>query len=52
MPFWYDWQKETYNEELNDNSMLSIDDKYDPEEGIEIKNFVIISRMLPYQENF
>lgn len=34
MPFWYDWEPKNFNEELNDNSMLSIDDQYDPEAGI------------------
>ena len=32
--------------------MLSIDDKYDPEEGIEVKHFVMISRLVNYKDIF
>ena len=51
MPFWYDWDKDFYNKQLNDDSMLSIDDKYDPEKDIEVEHFIMISRLLNYKEN-
>ena len=34
---------------LDDNSMMSIDEGYDPEKGIEIRFFEEISRMLDYK---
>ena len=32
--------------------MLSIDDKFDPEKGIEITYFVLISRLVSHKDNF
>lgn len=52
MPFWYDWDPKHFKEKLNDDSMLSIDDEYDPEVGIELNHFVLISRLVKYKENF
>lgn len=52
MPFWYDWEPNKYNNQLNDDSMLSIDDQYDPEKDIEVVHFITISRLLNYKENF
>lgn len=51
MPFWYDWKPDNYNEVLNEDDMLSIDDDYDPEKGIDLAYFVLISRLIPFKEN-
>jgi len=51
MPFWYDWAPDTYKEVLNEDDMLSIDDDHDPERGIEMTYFVLISRLLNFKES-
>ncbi len=49
MPWWYEADKNLYKEVLDDDPYMSIDDDYDPEAGIEIKHFIIISRILNYK---
>ena len=39
MPFWYDKNPALYNDVLDENSFMSIDDNYDPEGHIKVEFF-------------
>ena len=49
MPFWWQANKDKYQQLLDDNSMLSVDAEYDPEAGLEIVNMESISRIIDYK---
>jgi len=49
MPYWFDQEPDVYIDKLNENSMMSIDQDYDPEKDIVIQNFEHISRALDYK---
>ena len=52
MPFWFWDKKEEYTEILDDNSVMSIDDTYDPEKDIKLRYYEDLSRIAPYREIF
>jgi len=51
MPFWYDFEPDKYQKELDLDSNLSIDDNYDPESAVKIEHFETISRLIDYKDN-
>ena len=52
MPFWFLRDKEKYLQILDDDSFLSVDSNYDPEQHINIKYYEEISRILDYKFMF
>ena len=48
MPFWFDLNPHL-QEELDDNSLMSVDDKYDPEAKIKLKYYEQLARIVSYK---
>ena len=50
MPFWYMVKQDNYDKALNDDSLLSIDNDFDPEKNIEVVHFELLSRLVEYKD--